>query len=369
MAMKPRQLRLGAVLWLLAPLSFLPAARAHTTVEIRGGDFWIDGHPTYEGRTYQGHRIEGLLFNARVVQGTFDDLNPATQARWAYPDTHRWDPERNTDEFVAAMPEWRRRGLLAFTLNLQGGSPLGYGGGAWVNTAFEPDGSLRAPFMARLDRILRRADELGMAAIVGLYYFGQEGTLRDDAAVIRGADQVTAWLFDRGYRNVLIEICNETSPKAYKLHPILQPAGIPRLEQRIRQTERAGYHYPVGVSFSGGVRPTPEIAQASDFILIHGNGKSPDSAQRLRDLIAATRALPGFRPMPIVVNEDDHYDFDRPDNDLLAATAAHVSWGFFDYRRADEAFAEGYQSPPVDWRISSERKRAFFSLVKQITGN
>ena len=41
----------------------------------------------------------------------------------------KWDPERNTREFVAALPEWKRHGILAFTINLQGGSPEGYSQG------------------------------------------------------------------------------------------------------------------------------------------------------------------------------------------------------------------------------------------------
>src|SRR5262249_44361711 len=78
-----------------------------TEVSIRGDAFLINGKPTYAGRKWQGQRIEGLLFNARMVQGIFDDLNPKTRDNWAYPDTGRWDPERNTREFVAAMPQWR----------------------------------------------------------------------------------------------------------------------------------------------------------------------------------------------------------------------------------------------------------------------
>ena len=34
-----------------------------------------------------------------------------------------------------------------------------------------------------------------------------------------------------------------------------------------------------------------------------------------------------------------------------------------------EGFDEGYQSVPVNWRISSERKRGFFNLLKEITGS
>ena len=101
----------------------LPAAIRRTTVSIEGDRFMINGKPTYPGRQYKGMRIEGLLMNSRMVQGIFDDLNPETRSRWAYPDTKRWDPDRNTREFVAAMSEWRSFGLMAFTINLQGGSP------------------------------------------------------------------------------------------------------------------------------------------------------------------------------------------------------------------------------------------------------
>ena len=95
-----------------------------TTLSIEGERFFIDGHLTYAGRTYKGMRIEGLLMNFRMVQGIFDDLNPQTRPRWRYPDTGKWDPDRNTREFLASMPEWRRHGLLSFSINLQGGRPV-----------------------------------------------------------------------------------------------------------------------------------------------------------------------------------------------------------------------------------------------------
>jgi hypothetical protein len=105
-------------------LAARPAGR--TEVSICNDRVFLNGRPTYEGRTWRGCRIEGLLLNSRMVQATFDDLNPDTRHRWAYPDTGKWDAERNTREFLAAMPEWRCYGLLAITVNLQGGSPEGY---------------------------------------------------------------------------------------------------------------------------------------------------------------------------------------------------------------------------------------------------
>jgi hypothetical protein len=82
-----------------------------TEVSIRGEQFLLNGKPTYAGRSYQGLKIEGLLMNVRAVQAIFDDLNPETRGRWAYPDTGIWDPERNTREFIAALPEWQEPAL------------------------------------------------------------------------------------------------------------------------------------------------------------------------------------------------------------------------------------------------------------------
>src|SRR4029453_4903034 len=181
-----------------------------TTVSIRGGDFLINGRPTFDGRRWRGYRIEGLLPKARMGQGIFDDLNPETRARWAYPDTGRWDAERNTREFVAAMASWRARGLLAFTINLQGGSPEGYSKEQpWHNSAFDADGALRPAYVARLEHVLDEADRLSMAVILGLFYFGQDQRLADERAVLKAVDDTVAWVLEKGYGNVLIEINNE----------------------------------------------------------------------------------------------------------------------------------------------------------------
>lgn len=355
-------------------LAFAPAAGAadaattnrQTTVAIVGEDFHINGRPTYAGRTWRGHRVEGLLLNARLVQGIFDDLNTHTVPRWAYPDTGRWDADRNTREFIAAMPEWRRRGLLAFTLNLQGGSPEGYSKKQpWLNPAFAPDGALRVDYTARLERILDKADELGMVVIVGYFYFGQDQHLRDEAAVLRATDEATNWLLDHGYRNVLVEINNECT-QSYD-HPILKPGRVHELITRVKNARRDGPHLPVSTSYGGGKIPGEDVVRASDFLLLHGNGVS--NAVRIAGMVRQARTVPGYTPKPILFNEDDHFDFDRPENNFTAALGEHASWGYFDFRKKGEGFEEGYQSIPVNWGISSGRKQAFFRLLGDITGS
>ena len=337
--------------------------RRNTTVGIDGDRFLIDGEPTYAGRRFGPHKVEGLLLNARLVQGIFDDLNPDTRSRWTYPDGP-WDAERNTDEFIAAMPDWRAAGLLSFTLNLQGGSPEGYSKEQpWRNSAFAEDGALRPDYFRRLERILDRADELGMVVIVGLFYFGQDGRLENEAAVVRAVEGATGWLLDRGYRHVLVEIANEVDVGRYT-HDILKVGRCHELIRRVGAL--SGGALPASTSLRGGSIPTGNIVDSADFLLLHGN--RVDGPDRIRGMVRACRSHPAYRGQPILFNEDDHFDFDLADNHFLAAVGEYAGWGYFDYRFPGESFDEGYQSMPVNWAISSERKRGFFGLLARIAG-
>jgi hypothetical protein len=106
--------------------------------------------------------------------------------------------------------------------------------------------------------------------------------------------------------------------------------------------------------------------EVSDYVLIHGNGVS--NPKRIKEMVEQVRAMPSYRPMPIVFNEDDHFDFDKPSNNFVEAVKAYASWGYFDFRMKDEGFDEGYQSVPVNWGISSARKKGFFDKLEEITG-
>jgi hypothetical protein len=341
------------------------AAPRRTEASIVGEAFHLNGQPTYPGRVWRGLKIEGLLMNTRMVQGIFDDRNPQTVAQWAYPDTGKWDPERNTREFLAAMPEWRRHGLLAFTINFQGGSPQGYSQQQpWHNSAFEADGSLRADYRDRLARILDRADELGMVAIVGYFYFGQDQRLRDEAAVLRATDEATRWLLERGWRNVLVEVNNECNVN-YD-HAILRPERVHELIARVQAARAGGRRLLVGTSYGGGTIPGEKVVRASDYLLLHGNGVGDPA--RIAAMVRQTRSVPGYTPKPVLFNEDDHFDFEKPENNFRAAVSEYASWGYFDFRMKGEGFDEGYQSVPVNWGLTSARKRGFFSLLAEITG-
>jgi hypothetical protein len=120
----------------------------------------------------------------------------------------------------------------------------------------------------------------------------------------------------------------------------------------------------VSVSLTGGRVPPGNVVKACDFVLLHGNGCN---AARVGKMVDETRALAEYRNQPILFNEDDHFEFDKPENNFTTAGQHRAGWGFFDYRMKNEGFDEGYQSVPVNWGICSERKRGFFKLLGEMT--
>ncbi|MEM6691899.1 MAG: hypothetical protein AAF664_20890, partial [Planctomycetota bacterium] len=287
-----KTLRLLTSLCLLVALPSGRCESQHPVVSIDRDQFLIDGELTYQGRYWNGKKVEGLLLNARLVQGIFDDENPDTRGLFRYPDTGLWDADRNTNEFVEAMSVWATHGLNSFTINLQGGSPTGYGNKAWKNSAFNEAGDLKPAYMDRLARILDKAEELRMIPIVGYFYFGQDQNLRDEEAVLNAVDNATRWILEKGYRNVLVEVNNECSVQSWD-HEILRSGRVHELIERVKATEVDGHRLLVSTSYKGRDIPGNDVASISDFILLHGNGvRDP---QFIKTMVETTRGLDGYR--------------------------------------------------------------------------
>ena len=343
-----------------------------TTVSIDGDRFLIDAAPTYAGRSWRGHRIEGLLLNSRMANAIVDDENPETRGAWAYADGP-WDAERNVADLIAALPSYRAHGLTAVCLNLQGGSPQGYSWHQpWRISGFTADGGLKPDWARRLERVIAAADRLGMVVLLGLFYGRQSGQLRDEAAVRAAVGNTVDWLLALGARNVLLEVGNEVDLPGVFAHAAI---AAPRCHQLMRLVrERSGGRLLVSASLVALAAPPESIMAAADFLLPHGNGvngpqgRGSSSPHGIRLQLTNWRGAKGYRGQPILYNEDDHYDFEVADNHFVAAIEMGAGWGFFDYRRIRERFEDGFQSLPVDWSIGSARKRAFFALLKEIAG-
>lgn len=332
-----------------------------TEVSIVGDEFYVNGKPTFEGKTWRGMKIQGLLPNARLVNGIFDDKTDSTRYKWAYPDTKVWDANRNTKEFVENMSLWKDKGLLAFTINLQGGSPEGYSEQQpWYNSAILPDGSLDTAYMERLKMILDKADELEMVVILGLFYVGQEKFINDAAAVKNGIKNAIEWVLRNDYRNVLLEINNECD--FFKLDG-LTPETVHKSIEYAKTITHDGRRLLVSTSYAGKIVPSDKVIAASDYILLHGNGIWRPENITLQ--VDSVRKSPAYVTQPIVYNEDDHFNFDKKVNNFVKATEAYASWGYFDFRKKEESFEQGFQCPPVDWGINSERKKGFFDILTE----
>ncbi len=313
---------------------------ARTTLDIREGRFFINGRPTYGEIAGSRDGTRGLLMNARFIQGIFDDA--AGRGRYARWGRDRFDPEENTSALIAALSEWHRFGLRAFTVGFQGGGPCFTLPNPQIdNNPFGADGSrIDSAYASRMDRLIRGADAAGMAVIVSFFYQGQVGRLDDGRAVRSAVRAASRFLREGGYSNVIIEVANEHNGSPYAAHPIIQtPEGMAALIDLARD-ESGGL--PVGCSGGGGYIAR-EVVQSSDVVLFHGNGRS---RQQLANMVRQiTEWAPG---RPAVCNEDS-----QAIGNMQAAMDSGASWGYYNNMTKQE--------PPADWRILPGEDR-FFAL-------
>jgi hypothetical protein len=134
-------------------------------VSVKGEIFLLNGKPTYVEVPNVNPRAIGLLLNTRMVQALFEDENSETQKLWCYPDGSEFDPERNTNEFIAALPLYKAYGVIAFTVNMQCGGPRAQcftGNQPWHVSGFDENGHLKSAWVDRLKRVLDAAQKLSM---------------------------------------------------------------------------------------------------------------------------------------------------------------------------------------------------------------
>lgn len=348
-----------------------------TEIAIDGTQFRINGQLTYADGNPSVH---GFLFNSRMIQAIFDDANPDTAIHWRYPDTGIWDAERNTREFVTQLPVYREHGLLAVTVGLQGGGSI-YRPDVYHhyrNSAFTPRGELKSAYQDRLLRILQAADALGMVVIVNYLYCQQIAHFSDKDSIPQMVQNATEWLLQTGYRNILVDIVNESNAGLFAHTQSLHPERVHELIERVQGTTLEGRRLLVSISTGGG----DEIShgkwrELEDFGLPHGNCCTPE---QLRRKLLRLKTSPEYesRPRPIVVNEDSP--------DVAHLDVAHqcgASWGFYtqgygsDYhsckvkwasmpREGDYEALSGFQTLPVNWSLNTDRKRAFFTRLKSL---
>ncbi|MBC7262287.1 MAG: hypothetical protein H5T63_09760, partial [Chloroflexi bacterium] len=176
---------------------FWGTARSGDVLSIDGTRFRLDGKPF----DMWGVRVPNALWDDATVQACINEL-----------------------------PTYLSYGVNTIYVNLQGCSPefdrnIDPNTGKYYDSStFNPDGSLRPQYIARLRRLLEATRNLNM--VVNICYFYQRQCryaattpyldhdhFVDNAAIFRAIRNITEWL--KPYRHVFIDVANEFGHTAY----------------------------------------------------------------------------------------------------------------------------------------------------------
>lgn len=287
-----------------------------TVVGVCGDRFTINGALVYEDVPGSNPVSHGLLWNQRLIQGIFDDAGH--RALYNQLALERFDPDANTDALITALPEWYSYGMRAFTIGFQGGWPVGMTEVEDIdNNPFGLDGqSLDSAYASRMDRVITAADKLGMVVIVNILYWAQAKKMKSGLAIRNAVTVASRFLKDKAYTNVMIDVANEYDISLNKSHAIIQTAeGIASLIDLAR-SESGGM---LTASSGGGGTVDEQVADASDFVLVHGNGLTRG---QYYDFLK--RAVSLAKGKPVLCNEDSPC-CTRVDVALKTGT----SWGYY----------------------------------------
>ena len=345
---------------------------SETTISISGKNFYINNKKTYSSSTFP--HVPGLLINSRMINAIFNNSNTEYNYLFEYPDTGKWDPIRNVNEFIGNLSLYKSYGLLSFTVGLQGGNPFGYeynepddiSGQPWVVSAYDEEtGELDLSFFDRLELILHETDKLGMIPIVQMFYASQVNKMKDKTTIFSAINNTLDWLMSTNYTNFMIELANECT---YINNDILNPNGIAATIDYVRDYTKG--KYLLSTSLGPGYVPQDDIIGASDYILLHGNGQTADSVVNMINQVKNNDEY-NRNKKPIMFNEDDHYDWTSNGtySNFYAAINNHVSWGvFFDCNQSTAGdYIHGYQCLPAAWDINTQKKQEFFNVAKVYT--
>ena len=318
-----------------------------TNLSIKGKNFYINDKPVYDEIPGANPESLGLLWNQRVIQGVFDDKTDRT--RFNLFRDKIFDPERNTDNLIAALPEWYAYGMRAITVGFQGGWPVKCVDVRDIeNNPFGSDGlSLDDAYANRMDKIIRAADELGMIVIVSLLYWAQCNRIKDGRSVVNAVKTGAKFLRDGGYTNVILEVANEHDIDSFNKHSIVHSSeGMAMLIKTAREYSGG---MPVGSSGGGGMA-NREVVEESDVAIIHGNGLTRGEYY---DFINRVKDWAGDKP--VLCNEDSPC-CTRVDVGL----ETYTSWGYYNN------FTK--QIPPADYGITPGEDLYFARRIARAVG-
>jgi len=280
------------------------------------------------------------------TQGIFDDKTDRQRFNRFH---KKFDADENTNDFIAALPKWYEYGLRAVTVGIQGGMPVfTIDVNTIDNNPFGPDGlKFDDAYAKRLDKIIQAADSLGMVVIVNILYWAQALRFKSEDAVVSALTCAASFLKNGNYTNIIIDVANEYNIETWIDLPIIQePENMRKLIELVRK-ESGGML--VGSSGGGGL-VDKEVVDASDIVLVHGNGLT--KGEYFDFILKVQKKAPN---KPILCNEDSPCI-----SRLEVAHLMHTSWGHYDN------FTK--QEPPCDWGITNGQDFFFARRMATVLG-
>jgi hypothetical protein len=276
---------------------------------------------TYDGGPYR-NKTKGALLLVNAVHGLFDD---------AWLTEVKFDPDANTDALIAALDLYHAHGVNGLFVSLQGfdqpypeSSGIARSGRAEdgkqkgsLVSAFSPSGELDPAWMARLERLLSAADKLGMVVCLTYFTPGQDEALESDQAIVTGARNMTQWLIDKDFRNVIINIADSWDSQGVWDHGDFIQRNVSNLVIDSRDLfNHAEFTLPIGAAAGESLEYPNSLARVCDVVLLHGNRAG--GADKLR----AVANLSEY-DRPVILLEDPHRG--PLDQDMVTKTVAAVS--------------------------------------------
>ncbi len=327
---------------------------------------------TYTGGLYR-RQARGKLMTLRLGQSVFDD-------EWLK--ERQFDPDGNTTRVIEALDFYKQHGVLALTVSLQSGNPgydekvngvarddsvkHGKNGGVLIS-AFAPDGSLKPAWMARLERLLRAADQRGMVVCLTYFHPAQDEVFGEPEAIAAAARNITDWLIEKNFRNVIINVADEWDLGGRSWgHARFIPENIDRLVELVRERfNEADYTLPIGASSSGKMSYPDSLARVCDLVLLHGNGRTPgEKLSRLRQFRSTGRALWMIRDDNGHETTPANLSREKASADALFKEGA--GWGYVPWKQAHRfpfAYVPQQTSELTEGMPESRRNGAYFRAV------
>ena len=322
-------------------------------------------------------KVRGSLAMVRVTQGIFDDEWLSERA---------YDPAANTNRLIEQLDVYKQHGVGGIVVGLQGGDPgyarevngvgrgasadLGEKSGALVS-AYNPDGSLKDEWMARLDRLISAANQRGLVVCLVLFQQDQDESLASREAIVAAAGNIARHLIETNARNVMLDVADAwDEPEGHWDHRRFIPRYVEYLIRAVRdEFQHAAFTLPIGASSGSGMLYPMSLARLCDMVLLQGDGRTA------ADKLARSRQFKQYgRPVLMVSDSNGEMsttaELEREQAIAEAYMLGASGWSYvpartanrfpFSYRLADSAAIED------SWPDAKRHPAYFRAMLEQI---